>query len=225
MLVRMERDLRETPLYKQIEEHFRKALSPAFGRISAGSDPQPSPDGKHVAFTGTRLEKLEGAAQPRICLIDLEDGRIEEVTHGPNSDSMPRWSPEGRRLAFLSDRDRKGLWQLYLLDLDRIGEASPGPVVEGTVEYLDWSPNGTRILLGTVGLGGDRGVVQASGIVEAEDEDRPSWLPVVQSPEDPGRWRRLHVVDLESGEARPASREGLNLWEAVWCGPDAVAAV
>jgi dipeptidyl aminopeptidase/acylaminoacyl peptidase len=225
MLLSMDRDLRETPLYKEIEKHFRKALGPAFGRISAGFDPQPSPDGRLVAFTGTRLEELEGAAQPRICLVDLEDRRIEEVTHGPNSDSMPRWSPDGRRLAFLSDRERKGLSQLYLLDLDRIGEARPGPVVDGTVEYLDWSPDGARILLGTIGFGGDRGVAQGSGIVEAEDEDRPSWLPVVQSPEDPGRWRRLHVVDLESGDVRPASREGLNVWEAAWCGSDAIAAV
>jgi dipeptidyl aminopeptidase/acylaminoacyl peptidase len=221
----MDRDLRETPLYKEIEEHFRKALGPAFGRISAGSDPQPSPDGRFVAFTGTRLEKLEGAAQPRICLVDLEEGRIEEVTHGPNSDSMPRWSPDGRRLAFLSDRERKGLSQLYLLEVDRIGEARPGPVVEGTVEYLDWSPDGTRILLGSVGFGADRGVTQGSGIVEAEDEDRPSWLPVVQSPEDPARWRRLHVVEVDSNEVHPASRDGLNVWEAVWCGSDAIAAV
>jgi dipeptidyl aminopeptidase/acylaminoacyl peptidase len=221
----MDRDLRETPLFKEIEEHFRKALSPAFGRISAGSDPQSSPDGRFVAFTGTRLEKLEGAAQPRICLIDLEEGRIEEITHGPNSDSMPRWSPDGRRLAFLSDRERKGLSQLYLLDVGRIGEARKGPVVDGTVEYLNWSPDGARLLLGTIGFGGDRGVALGSGIVEAEDEDRPSWLPVVQSPEDPGRWRRLNVVDMESGEVRPASREGLNVWEAAWCGPDAIAAV
>jgi dipeptidyl aminopeptidase/acylaminoacyl peptidase len=221
----MERDLRETPLYKEIEEHFRKALGPAFGRISAGSDPRPSPDGTHVAFTGTKLEQLEGTAQPRICLVDLEDGRIEEVTHGPSSDSMPRWSPDGRRLAFLSDRDRKGLSQLYVLDLDRIGEARPGPVVDGTVEYLDWSPDGTRILLGSVGFGGDRGVALGSGVVEAEEEDRPSWLPIVQSPEHPGRWRRIHVADLGSGEIRSASREGLNVWEAVWCGRDAIAAV
>jgi dipeptidyl aminopeptidase/acylaminoacyl peptidase len=221
----MQQDLRDTPLYKEIEEHFRKALGPAFGRISAASDPQPSPDGRSVAFTGTRLEELEGAAQPRICLVDLEERRVEEVTHGPNSDSMPRWSPDGRRLAFLSDRERKGLSQLYLLDLNRIGEATAGPVVEGTVEYLGWSPDGTRILLGTVGFGGDRGVALGSGIVEAEDEDRPSWLPVVQSPEDPGRWRRLHVVDVESRDARAASPDGLNVWEAVWCGPDAIAAV
>jgi dipeptidyl aminopeptidase/acylaminoacyl peptidase len=221
----MEKDVRETPLYKEIEEHFSKALAPAFGRISAGSDPQTSPDGKFVAFTGTRLEKLEGAAQPRICLVDLEEGRIEEITHGPNADSMPRWSPDGRRLAFLSDRGRKGQSQLYLLDLDRMGEARPGPAIEGTVEYLDWSPDGTRILLGVAGFGADRGVVLASGVVEAEDEDRPSWLPVFQSPEDPARWRRLQVVDVESGEARAASRDGLNVWEAVWCGSDAIAAV
>ena len=68
MLPAMERDLRETPLYKEIEEYFRRVLEPGFGKVTGAKDPQPSPNGQTVAFVGERLDNLEGAEQGRICL-------------------------------------------------------------------------------------------------------------------------------------------------------------
>ena len=54
----MDRDLRETPLYKEVEDFYRRALGPGFGRFSDVSDPRTSPDGRWIAFRGDVLERL-----------------------------------------------------------------------------------------------------------------------------------------------------------------------
>jgi len=219
-------DLRDTPIFKDVEEFARKALEPAFGKVSDAADPAPSPDGTRIAFTGMKLEKLEGVPSSRVCLADVEAGTFEEITGGPNTDRFPRWSPDGTRLAFLSDRAEKGRFQLYLLNAGRVGEAVAGPTVDGTVEYLEWSPDGSQVLLGVAGMGAELAGVQGSGATKKKvEEDRPDWLPVIESGPDDTSWRRAWVVDVGSNDARAVSREGLNVWEATWCGNARLAAI
>ncbi|MFN2544733.1 MAG: prolyl oligopeptidase family serine peptidase [Actinomycetota bacterium] len=217
----MKRDIRDTPLYREIEEHFTRRLGPGFGRVTGADHLAPSPDGLRVAFTGSKLEKLEGSPTTRICLADVESGEVTEITHGPNDDSLPRWSPDGRRLAFLSDRTKKGRNQLFVLARDLLGEAETMPEMEGSVEYHAFSPDGRRILLGVAEPGAERGVAEGSGRIDTDD-DLPDWIPIVRESE--GR-RRLHVVDIETREVRVVSRDGLTVWEAAWCGPDRIAAI
>jgi dipeptidyl aminopeptidase/acylaminoacyl peptidase len=221
----MHRDLRDTPLYHDVEEFYRRAFEPAFGRISGAADPHPSVDGRSIAFTGTKLEKLEGTPITRICVADAGAGTFEEVTSGPNDDRLPRWSPDGSKLAFLSDRAEKGKSQLYLLDRERVAEARAPAAVEGTVEYFSWSPDGRSILMGVAGTGAELAGVQGSGMAKEEPEELPDWVPLARSSADREGWRRAWVLDPAEGEARPASREGLNVWECVWCGPNAIAAI
>jgi hypothetical protein len=64
----MDRDLRSTSLYREIEEHYRRVHAPAFGRISGAADPAPSPDDRRIAFTGSKWERLEGEPTRRICM-------------------------------------------------------------------------------------------------------------------------------------------------------------
>jgi dipeptidyl aminopeptidase/acylaminoacyl peptidase len=151
----MGRDIRQTPLYKEVEEFFRRAHEPAFGKTSGAMSPAVSPDGRTIAFAGTRLEKLEGRPLSRICLVNAEGGARQEITAGPKSDVLPRWSPDGKRLAFLSDRVEEEQFQLYLLEAGRLGEAIATPSLDGTVEYLAWSPDGRKIALGVAGRGAD----------------------------------------------------------------------
>src|SRR5579884_806218 len=221
----MDRDIRQTPLYEEIQEEFRQALEPAFGKVSGAHNPAGSPDGHTITFTGTRLDKLEGVPYTRVCTVDAAGGPVHEITGGPNSDRSSQWSPDGDRLAFLSDRAEAGQFQLYLLDANRLGEAVPAPAVDGTVEYLSWSPDGSRILLGVAGRGADLAGGQGSGTLTAAEEDLPSWMPVVDAGVAVHHWRRLHVYDVPSGTMRVLSREGLNVWEAVWAGPEQVLAI
>src|SRR4029078_12053133 len=64
----MERDLRDTPLYKDVEDFYRRSLGPGLGRTSDVSNPRPSPDGRCIAFRGDQWERLEGHTLGRIGL-------------------------------------------------------------------------------------------------------------------------------------------------------------
>jgi dipeptidyl aminopeptidase/acylaminoacyl peptidase len=224
----MERDLRTSPLYQEVEEHFRKVYEPGFGQVTEPSDPRPSPDGRWVAFTGALWEKLEGTPKSRICLAPAEGaapGRgSKQVSAGPDHDAGPRWSPDGRSLSFVSDRREKGRMQLFVLSIDDLGEAAPLPEIEGTVEEHAWSPDGTRILVRTAGMHADGAGADGSGAL-GSDHDLPDWTPKVDSWEDRLVWRRLWLIEVASGEVRGFSRDGLNVWEADWCGDAAVVAV
>ena len=153
----MERDLRDTPLYKDVEDFYRRALGPGFGRTSDVSDPRPSPDGTCIAFRGDQWERLDGHPVGRIGLAAIDGSWVRQITNGPHDDDQPRWSPDGRTLTFRSDRAAEGNHQLYALDVDAIGEARPLPTVEGVAELHAWSPGGTVVLV-VVGRAGGRAV-------------------------------------------------------------------
>jgi dipeptidyl aminopeptidase/acylaminoacyl peptidase len=221
----MERDLRETPLYREVEAFYRSALEPGFGSVSAARDPRPSPDGGVVAFVGERLDRLEGAPQGRICLARADGSGFRQVTNGPGDDVDPRWSPDGARLSFLSDRGHEGRMQPFVLEAGELGEARALPEVPGSVEYHAWSPDGLRLLLGVAGLGADRAGAAGSGTAAAGSE-LPGWMPEVESPDNVEReWRRLYLLDVATEQLSRLSAEGVNVWEAAWCGDDAVVAI
>ena len=104
-----------------------------------------SSDGSRVAFTVADPPK--GAVRQRhVWLLDVATGRTRELTtrEGTN-DSSPRWSPDGRFIAFLSNRDAGGDAQhLYLLPLAG-GEAERLVEAKESVTAFRWSPDGREI--------------------------------------------------------------------------------
>ena len=221
----MERDLRETPLYREIEAAYRRLAEPGFGRITGASDVRASPDGRSVAFRGPRMDALEGRPSGRICLAAADGSGMRQVTHGPNEDSGPRWSPDGATLSFLSDRREAGSAQLFALEAGVLGEARRLTEAPGIVEHHEWSPDGSRILLLVAGRGAEQTDALGSGTLGPQVE-LPAWVPLVDSSEDAGdRRRALYVLDVRSGELTQASPDAQNVWEATWCGDRAMVAI
>jgi dipeptidyl aminopeptidase/acylaminoacyl peptidase len=221
----MERDLRETPLYGEVERFFRSVLEPGFGQAWPAGDPVPSPDGAEVAFRGERLDRLEGHPVGRICLVGADGADLRTITDGPNDDSEPRWSPDGKRLTFRSDRERKGRHGLYVLDRGELGEARALGSFPGSVEWHRWSPDGDRILVGVAGDAAEQADAFGSGTLGAEEEV-PPWVPDVESSDlGEAERRAIWLVDAARGDVRRLSPSDRNVWEADWCGPGSIVAV
>jgi dipeptidyl aminopeptidase/acylaminoacyl peptidase len=220
----MKSDLRSTTLFEEARELYSAARQPGTGRITDAVEASASPDGTQAVFAGTLTDALEGKPQTRICLTDLSTGDTKVLTFGPNSDRSPKFSSDGRWVAFLSDRHKAGDFQLYLLD-PVSGAVSPTSHLDGWVEYLEWAPDGTRILLGVAGYGAEVSTSQGAVASKQVDIGLPSWMPDVEAGDEAFRWRRVFVYHLESGFIGQASPDGLNVWESAWCGSSAIAAI
>jgi dipeptidyl aminopeptidase/acylaminoacyl peptidase len=220
----MQKDIRQTPLYREAEAIYTAFRRPGTGQISDAAEINASADGRSVVFSGTLMDKLEGVPLTRICMTSLVDGGTRVLSFGPNTDRLPRFSPDGRQIAFLSDRHEPGDFQLHLLD-PVTGAARAACRVDGWVEYLHWSPDGTRILLGVAGHGADISGGQGAVTSKPKAETLPSWMPSVELANESHRWRRAWIYDLATNSAHVASATDCNVWEAVWCGNDALALV
>jgi dipeptidyl aminopeptidase/acylaminoacyl peptidase len=218
------RDLRQTPEFADVEAFFRSALEPGFGRPTAWGDPAPSPDGSQVAVSGTVRLSMDGIPENRLFLVPGAGGEVRQISFGPHHDVDPRWSPDGSRLAFRSDRRAPGLFQLYVFEAGALGEAQPLAAVPGVVEHFRWSADGTQILMVVAGELAEQADGLGSGTL-VQPTDVPDWLPEVESFESEDDWRSLWVLEVSSGEVRRASRPGLNVWEATWLGADQAAAI
>ena len=102
-----------------------------------------SPDQTRLVFTVT--EPVKGSTRQRnIWMLDVASRRVRQLTFSAKSDSSPRWAPDGRAIAFLSDRD--GPAQLYRLPMSG-GEAEKITDRKESISAFRWSPDGTHVAL------------------------------------------------------------------------------
>lgn len=209
----MERDFRPTEWYREAENLYGKFRQPGTGLVIDASEI--SSNDARIVFAGTVAETLD-TVRTQICSIDLQSGELQILTSGLHSHHLPRLSPDGQVIAFLSDQHGEGNDQLYLLDLE--GCVTPAPHVEGWVEDFRWSPDGRRILLRVAGHGADTACVHGAVPTHNGYRDQEGWMPLVADDSCPFRWRRLWIYELTGRRVSRVSPENQNVWEAAWCG-------
>ncbi|MEO7157149.1 MAG: S9 family peptidase [Vicinamibacterales bacterium] len=107
-------------------------------------DPQLSPDGKQILFTIDRADWKSNRRVAHIYRIGSDGTGQVQLTFGDRGESGPRWSPDGRAIAFTTRRDADANNQIYLLSIEG-GEArrlTSHPTAPGS---LTWAPDGRSI--------------------------------------------------------------------------------
>ena len=112
------------------------------------SGPRISPDGRFVAYQVRSANWEDNSFDTQIWMAMVPTGERYQLTSSKKSSTNPKWSPDGRRIAFISDRDGKK--QIYLISATG-GEALELTTLDGGVEALEWSPDGTYIAFSSTG--------------------------------------------------------------------------
>src|SRR3954470_21897615 len=110
--------------------------------VKGVADPQVSPDGKLVVYVVSEIDRDKNKGSSDLWLVPTDGGDPRRLTTAPGADNHPRFSPDGKTIAFTSSRG--GSTQVWLLPLDG-GEARPLTKLPIDVSGPIWSPKGDRI--------------------------------------------------------------------------------
>ena len=119
-------------------------------QIQQATDPQISPDGKRIVYVRRFNDPMTDKRYANLWIINSDGTEHRPLTSGNRSDTSPRWSPDGGRLAYLSDAD--GKQQIYVRWMDT-GQTARITNLEQAPDAIAWSPDGKMLSFSSLVLG------------------------------------------------------------------------
>ncbi|MGC1415057.1 MAG: S9 family peptidase [Candidatus Acidiferrum sp.] len=171
------------------------------------ADPHISPDSKVVVYVLTTINQKKNHRESSIWVVPVDASSAPRRLSAEGfSSNAPRWSPDGKTLAFLSARSsdsssaEKPKTQIYLLSMAGGGEAMPLTKLKNGVQSYQWSPEGSRIVV--VSTSGPM-----DGVAAADRKSDVRHYKHIRYKFNDTGWfdderRHLWVVSVPSGEAK-----------------------
>lgn len=167
------------------------------------SDVRISPDGEWVVFVVRLFAKKDVHPVSDLWIAPFSGGEPRRFTSGEWLDEAPRPSPDGSRIAFLSDRAERGEKSLYVIPTDG-GEALRIFDEQGDVSEPSWSPDGRSV------------AVLFTEPEAQEEKERKERREDAKVWDAHPKYRHLWVIDAENLKAHPVSPEGRQVRGYAW---------
>lgn len=187
--------------------------------LKTAGDPQIAPDGSSIVFTLSQANRESGKVETQLWQCDLDGGNRRQLTRDGRSNSSPRWSPDGSRIAFVSDRiedDRDGARAIFVMGLNGGDPRELTRHGQG-INNLAWSADGRHIAYTT-----------------AFDPENPDEKPRDKDAAPPVRVtsridykqdglgylgdkrQQIFILDAESGQRRKLTDKAVDYNQPVW---------
>jgi dipeptidyl aminopeptidase/acylaminoacyl peptidase len=188
----------------------RPLRSDDFYRVVTLSDPQCAPDGAWVAYVATSNDRTADEARAAIWMVSWDGKQQLALTNAAHGTHAPRFSPDGRYLAYLSTPAGAEHEHLMLLDR-RGGEARSIFEAKDDISEVRWSPDGARLVLAIL-RGAEEAKAPKPVVIDSLHfkEDEEGYL-------GSGEKRHLYLFDLASEKLEPLTSDaGFNDDLPVW---------